>query len=111
MATIRLTGWREGYAQDFVDQAFLPDRAELSASLTLSLGIVLAGFVWWGLRSAQRVAWWTAFALAGAWSLNHERGRSELSLRVSSDGCSSERSRRPVARHDAVASLNEKHLA
>lgn len=49
---------------------FPPHRTELGASVVLGLGIVVAGFVWWGLRSARRIAWWAAFSLAAGWLLN-----------------------------------------
>ncbi|HZS62592.1 MAG TPA: hypothetical protein VFA43_25250 [Gemmatimonadaceae bacterium] len=57
----------------FLFLPFPPHRAEMAASLVLGLGMVVARLVWWGLRSARRIAWWAAFALAGAWLLNSIR--------------------------------------
>jgi hypothetical protein len=52
---------------------FPPHRTEFVSFVVLSLGILAACFVWWGLRSPTRIAWWTALVLASAWLLNSTR--------------------------------------
>jgi uncharacterized membrane protein len=47
-----------------------PHRAEIGAFVVLNAGIVAACFVWFGLRSARRTAWWAAFSLAAGRLLN-----------------------------------------
>jgi|SRR5579862_4143468 len=46
-----------------------PHGAEIGSFATLSGGIIVAGYVWWGLRVPTRLAWWGALALSGAWLL------------------------------------------
>lgn len=47
-----------------------PHAAEIGSFAVLSIGILGASFVWWGLRIPTQRAWWGALALSLAWLLN-----------------------------------------
>jgi hypothetical protein len=49
---------------------FPPHGNAVRAFAVLSVAILGACFVWWGLRSPTRLAWSAAIVLAAAWLLN-----------------------------------------